>query len=624
MHEPARGWGGATEQLRVLACGAVDDGKSTLLGRLLVDAALVPEDQIAAVVRASRGEFDYALLLDGLEAEREQGITIDVAYRYFSMGRRSFIIADAPGHEQFIRNMATAASTCDVAVLLADACKGLLPQTRRHAAIASLMGIRDIILAVNKMDLVGYEERIFRRIADDFSAQAERLSLRVTAIPVSARLGENVVHPASAMPWYVGPTFRQLLESVVVTPPRAGQFRFPVQRVSRTDGQFRGYQGTIADGRIRRGDPIVALPSGQPSSLGRIVTCDGDLDEAEKGQAVTLVLSDEIEAGRGSVFAHPEAPPSCVEHMVARLVWLSDLKLELGRELMLRQATGFVPARITAVRSRLDVVRLVEDPAATLGTNDIGLVTIDTDRPIVVDRYEDNRTLGAFLLVDRPSNATLAAGMVVEAIKPAANVYWQTFDIRQVDRPTAQRQAPAIVWLTGPSGTGKSTVANAVEQLLTTTGYLAYVLDGDNVRHGLNRDLGFSPTERSENVRRLAEVAHILADAGLIAIVAAIAPYARDRANARTIAGTIPFYEVFVDTPLELCATRDRKGLYQRARLGLLPEFTGVGAPYERPTAPDLRLDGAAETPAQEARRIIDLLIEHAHIRPTDERGASK
>src|SRR5262245_11771311 len=441
MHEPARDWGDATEQLRVLTCGAVDDGKSTLLGRLMVNAAVVPEDEIAAVVRASRGGFDYALLLDGLEAEREQGITIDVAYRYFSMGRRSFIIADAPGHEQFVRNMATAASVCDVAVLLADACKGLLPQTRRHAAIASLMGIRDIIFAVNKMDLVGYEERTFRRIADDFSAQAERLSLRVTAIPVSARLGENVVHPASAMPWYVGPTFRQLLENIVVAPPRAGKFRFPVQRVSRTDGQFRGYQGTIADGHIRRGDPIVTLPSGQPSRIGRIVTCDGDLDEAESGQAVTLVLSDEIEAGRGSVFAHPEAPPSCVEHMVARLVWLSDMKLELGRELMLRQATDFVPARIAAVRSRLDVVRLVEDPAATLGTNDIGLVTIVTDRPIVVDRYEDNRTLGAFVLVDRLSNATLAAGMVVEPIKPAANVYWQTFDVRQVDRPTAQRQA---------------------------------------------------------------------------------------------------------------------------------------------------------------------------------------
>jgi bifunctional enzyme CysN/CysC len=604
--------------LRVLACGAVDDGKSTLFGRLMFDAGVLPEDEISAVAGASQCGFDYALLFDGLQAEREQGITIDVAYRYFATDRRGFIIADSPGHQQFTRNMATGASVSDIAVLLVDARKGLLPQTRRHATIAGLMGIGHIVLAVNKMDLAGYNEENFRSIVGDFSGHAERLSLRVFAIPLSARLGDNVVHRAAAMPWYSGPTLLNLLETIDVIPVRADKFRFPVQRVSRPNSGFRGYQGSVAGGRIARGEPIVALPSGQPSRIERIITYDGDLEDAERGQAVTLVLADEIEAGRGTVFADPEFQPSCADHLVARLFWLSDVKLEIGRELLMRQPGGFVPCRVTAVRSRLDVVRLADDAAGTLGANDIGLVTIATDVPVVVDRYEDNRTFGAFLLVDRLTNTTLAAGIVVEAARPAANVYWQKFDVCQADRPAARRQVPAILWLTGPSGAGKSTIANAVERHLTQAGYHAYVLDGDNVRHGLNRDLGFSSAERSENVRRLAEVAHILADAGLIAIVAAIAPYAHDRVNARSIAGSTRFYEVFVDTPIEICAVRDRKGLYQRARLGLVHDFTGVSAPYERPCSPDLRLDGAAETPAQEAHRIIDLLVNQGHVRRLD------
>jgi len=601
--------------LKVLACGAVDDGKSTLLGRLMADAGLVPEDQMAAVARASGGNgFDYALLLDGLAAEREQGITIDIAYRYFATARRSFIVVDAPGHEQFTRNMATGASVCDVAVLLVDARKGLLPQTRRHAAIASLMGIRDIILAVNKMDLVGHDESVFGAIVAAFRAHADSLGLNVRPVPVSAALGENIVHPAAAMPWYAGPPLLGLLETLALAPPRAGGLRFPVQRVSRPDADFRGYQGTVAGGRIRRGDPVVALPGGQPSRVAQIVTFDGEVDEAGTGEAVTLVLDREIEAGRGTVFACPDSPPACVDHLVARLVWLSETPLATGRELLMRQGTDLVPCRITALRNRLDIVRLAEDPATTLGPNDIGTAAIETARPVVVERYGDNRALGSFLLIDRLTNATLAAGMVVEAINAAANVYWQRFDTGKADRPTAGRQSPAILWLTGPSGAGKSTVANALERQLTAAGCHAYVLDGDNVRHGLNRDLGFSPPERAENVRRLAEVAHILADAGLIAIVAAIAPYAQDRANARAIAKDVPFYEIFVDTPLDVCAARDPKGLYRRARQGLVSDFTGVGAPYERPQAPDLRLDGTAETPRQEAGRIIDLLAARGHV----------
>lgn len=601
--------------LKVLACGAVDDGKSTLLGRLMTDAGLVPEDQMEAVAAASgEGGFDYALLLDGLSAEREQGITIDVAYRYFATARRSFIVVDAPGHEQFTRNMATGASACDVAVLLVDGRKGLLPQTRRHAAIAALMGIRDIVLAVNKMDLVGHDEQVFRAIVDAFRSHADSLGLVVHPIPVSAALGENVVHPAAAMPWYAGPPLLSLLETLAPVRPSRGSLRFPVQRVCRPNLDFRGYQGTVAGGRVRRGDTVVALPGGQPSRITRIVTFDGDLEEAGVGEAVTLVLDREIEAGRGTVFACPENPPAAVDHLVARLVWLSDMPLATGRELLMRLGNDLVPCRITALRNRLDIVRLVEDPATMLETNDIGTASIATARPVVVERYDDNRSLGSFLLIDRLTNQTLAAGMVMEAVNAAANVYWQNFDTETADRPTARRQKPAILWLTGPSGAGKSTVANALERRLTAAGCHAYVLDGDNVRHGLNRDLGFSPPERAENVRRLAEVAHILADAGLIAIVAAIAPYARDRANARALARDVPFYEIFVDTPLDVCAARDPKGLYRRARQGLVENFTGVGSPYEPPEAPDLRLDGSSETPEQEADRILALLVTKGHI----------
>jgi bifunctional enzyme CysN/CysC len=601
--------------LRFLTCGSVDDGKSTLIGRLLVDAGLVPGDQYAAAKRASGGAIDYAFLLDGLEAEREQGITIDVAYRYFTTPRRSFIVADSPGHEQFTRNMAVGASVSDLAVLLVDARKGLLMQTRRHATIATLMGIRQVVLAVNKMDLVDYDERVFNAVFNEFRTHAEKLGVRTTAIPLSALKGENVVHRAPAMPWYDGPTLLEFLETAEAAAVEPEKFSFPVQRVSRPNSEFRGYQGTLTGGRVRVGDPIVAVPSGQTSRVRRIATFDGDLEEAGTGEAITLVLADEIEAGRGTILAHPEATPVVVENLTAHLVWMGDAALDTSRGYLMRTPSALVPARVSALRHRFDVVQLTETPAETLAKNDIGLAAITVERPIALERYTDNRDLGSFILIDRLSNETVAAGMVVEPIPSAQNVFWQKFDISRVDRVLAQGQTPAILWITGPSGAGKSTAANLVEGILTRAGHHAYVLDGDNVRHGLNRDLGFSAAERTENIRRIAEVARILADAGLLVIVAAISPFARDRAAARATAAGIPFYEVFVDTPLEICAARDPKGLYRRARDGKLDNFTGIGAPYERPQAPDLHLYGAGETPLQEAEKLIELLGRMGHIR---------
>jgi bifunctional enzyme CysN/CysC len=599
--------------LRFLTCGSVDDGKSTLVGRLLADAGLVPQDQLAACVGPG-GAPDYAHLLDGLQAEREQGITIDVAYRYFATARRKFIVADCPGHEQFTRNMATGASVSALALLLVDAAKGLRLQTRRHATIAAVMGIREVALAVNKMDLAGYDERVFQKIVDEFRSHADQLGLQVTAIPVSARQGDNVVHASPAMRWYEGPTVLAHLEAAAAEPARRGPLRFPVQRVSRPVADFRGYQGTISSGHVRPGDTVVALPGGHASRVARIVTFDGDVEEAVAGQAVTLVLADDVEAGRGTVFASADTPPAVVDRFVADLVCMSDQEISSSRDLLLRTRTMLVPARIAALRHRLDVVSLSQEPARSLVRNEIGSAVIATDRPVVLERYRDNRDLGAFLLVDRITNETVAAGMVTEPVESGANIFWQKFQVRPQDRPLSRSQVPAIVWLTGPSGAGKSTIAGEIERLLVERGCSTYVLDGDNVRHGLNRDLGFSEEERRENVRRLAEVARILADAGLIAVVAAISPYARDRAQARATAGDIGFYEAFVDTPLDICAQRDPKGLYRQARAGRLKDFTGVDAPYERPAEPDLHLDGSGKAPESEARRVLDWLAAHGHI----------
>jgi bifunctional enzyme CysN/CysC len=496
-----------------------------------------------------------------------------------------------------------------------DARKGLLLQTRRHATIAALMGIRQVVLTVNKMDLVDYDERAFNSVLGEFRSHAEKLGIRTAAIPLSALTGENVVHRALTMPWYSGPTLLEFLETAEVASAAPEKFSFPVQRVSRPNSEFRGYQGTLAGGRVRVGDPIVAVPSGQASRVRRIATFDGDLEEASTGEAVTLVLADEIEAGRGTILAHPEAAPTVVESLTAHLIWMGEAALDLSRSYLLRTPSELVPARVSALKHRLDVAALAETPAETLAKNDIGVAAIAVERPVAVERYADNRSLGSFILIDRLSNETVAAGMVAEPVPFARNVFWQKFDVSREDRVRAKGQAPAILWLTGPSGAGKSTAANLVEGILTRAGHHAYVLDGDNVRHGLNRDLGFAAAERTENIRRIGEVARILADAGLIVIVAAISPFARDRAAARATAAGIPFYEVFVDTPLEICAARDPKGLYRRARDGKIDNFTGVGAPYERPQAPDLHLYGASETPLQEAEKLIELLARMGHIR---------
>lgn len=603
---------GSLMTVRLLTCGSVDDGKSTLIGRLLVDAELAPKDQIEAV-RTRSGEIDYSRLLDGLEAEREQSITIDVAYRYFRTESRSFVVADCPGHEQFTRNMATGASVCDLALLLVDASKGVRLQTRRHMTIAAMMGVRELVLAVNKMDLAGYDEEIFLAISNELRTHARQLGLDLTAIPVSALHGKNIVNRAAAMPWYGGPTVLEYLESVNPAPDALGPFRFAVQLVSRPSSDFRGYQGVVYRGRVKRGDPLIALPNGQTSRVARIVTFGGELDEAGPGEPVTLVLADEIEAGRGTVLAHPGDAPCVANSFTADLICIAGA-LSAPCDLLLRTKTRLISVRLAALRHRLDVVTLAHDRVNTLNVNDIGRVVITSDQPIVLEPYRDSRDLGAFLLIDRISNQTVAAGMVVEALQPRANLFWQSFDIRREDRPTTRNQVPAVVWLTGRSAAGKSTIVNEVERQLVVAGHNAYVLDGDNVRHGLNRDLGFTEAERQENVRRIAEVARILADAGLIALVAAISPYAADRANARAVAGDVAFYEVFVDTPIEICVQRDPKGLYRRALSGTLKGFTGIDSPYETPEAPDLRVRGAGSNPSEVAQAIIEFLAARGHL----------
>ena len=592
----------------------MDDGKSTLVGRLLFESGLVPTDQVAALEADSRragtrgGELDFALLLDGLAAEREQGITIDVAYRYFATERRSFIVADTPGHEQYTRNMVTGASTADCAVLLLDARKGVLTQTRRHLYLVALLGIRHVALAVNKMDLVGFSPERFAAIDAELRALAAELGLEeLTTIPVSAVDGDNVVAPSARTAWYDGPTLLSYLETVEVDQERmeAEPFRMPVQLVLRPDLDFRGFAGTIAGGTISPGERVRVLPSGRESTVARVVTFDGDLARAVTGQAVTLTLGDEVDVSRGDVLASAAQPPAVADQFRATVVWMAEEPMLRGRSYLMRLGAAQATATVAPIKHKIDVATMHRLATTQLDLNEIGAVDLELDRPVAFDAYAANRDTGGFILIDRITNDTVGAGMLDFALHRASNLSWQAVDVDRRARAALKGQRPCMVWLTGLSGAGKSTIANLVERELHALGRHTYLLDGDNVRHGLTKDLGFTEADRVENIRRVAEVARLMVDAGLITIVSFISPFRSERRMARELVDDRAFVEVFVDTPLAVAEARDRKGLYAKARRGELHNFTGIDSPYEPPEAPELRLDTTATTPDEAARRVV-------------------
>jgi bifunctional enzyme CysN/CysC len=600
--------------LRFLTCGSVDDGKSTLIGRLLYDSQLVLDDQLASLRKESRNRqvgdegIDFSLLVDGLTAEREQGITIDVAYRFFSTDKRKFIVADTPGHEQYTRNMATGASNADLAVVLIDARKGVLTQTRRHSFILGLIGVKHVVLAINKIDLVGYDEKIFRSIEAEYRQFARDLGFEtLAAIPVSALRGDNILKPSPAMPWYTGPQLVPYLETIEVAADRTEKaFRFPVQWVNRPNLDFRGFSGTVASGIVSVGDEILVAASRKPAAVNRIVTMDGDLDQAIAGQAVTLVLDREVDVSRGDVLVHAGETPEFSNQFQARMIWMNDEPAFPGRSYLLKIGSQQVPATITDLKFRTNVNTLEQSAAKTLELNEVGTLTIATDRPIAFDSYASNTLTGAFILIDRISNATLGAGVIDFGLRRAQNLSWQSFDVNRKVRAEMKGQEPAIVWFTGLSGSGKSTVANLIEKKLAAEGKHAYILDGDNVRHGLNKDLGFTEEARVENIRRVAEVARLMADAGLIVLVSFISPFRNERRLAREIAGDVSFTEVYVDTPLAVCEARDPKGLYARARRGEIKNFTGIDSPFEPPERAEIVLHGATESPQKMAEDLFD------------------
>ncbi len=603
--------------LRFITCGSVDDGKSTLIGRLLHDTKLLLDDQVAALAADSRrhgtqGEgIDFALLVDGLAAEREQGITIDVAYRFFATDKRKFIVADCPGHEQYTRNMATGASTADLAVVLVDARKGLLTQTRRHSYIVSLLGIRHVVLAVNKMDLVEYDPSVFERIAAEYRSLAASLGItEVTCIPLSALRGDNLLARSPATPWYAGPSLLEHLETVSVARAAADiGFRMPVQWVCRPDQDFRGFAGTVAAGAVAPGDAIAVLPSGQRSRIARIVTAVGDLGRAGAGQAVVLTLDDEIDASRGDVIASAMQPAEIADQFAAHLLWMGDQPLLPGRPYWLRIGTRTVGAQVTEIKHRVDVNTQEELAAKSLELNEVGYCNLYLDQAVPFEAYADNRELGAFILIDRQDNATVGAGTIDFALRRAGNIHWQHLDVDKRERARIKHQRPRCLWFTGLSGAGKSTIANLVEKRLTALGRHTYILDGDNVRHGLNKDLGFSDADRVENIRRVAEVAKLMVDAGLIVLVSFISPFRAERRMARALFAEGEFVEVYVDTPLAVAEARDAKGLYAKARAGELRNFTGIDSPYEAPEAPEVVLDTLAESPEALADRLAALLL---------------
>ncbi|MBL8581322.1 MAG: sulfate adenylyltransferase subunit CysN [Rhizobiaceae bacterium] len=615
--------------LRFLTCGSVDDGKSTLIGRLLFDTKLIFEDQLAALEKDSRkhgttgDEIDLALLVDGLEAEREQGITIDVAYRFFATPKRKFIVADTPGHEQYTRNMATGASTADLAVVLVDARRGVLKQTRRHSIIASLLGIKHVILAVNKIDLVGYDRATFEAITADYAAFAKTLGFAsITPIPISARYGDNIIALSHSMPWYSGPTLLGHLEAVDVESNAAEQpFRFPVQYVNRPNLDFRGFAGTVASGVVAVGDEVVVAKSGKSSHIKRIVAHGGDLPRASEGQAVTLVLQDEIEVSRGNILAAPRARPHVADQFAANIVWFDEQALLPGRAYILRTETDQVNATVTDLRHRIDVNSFAEIAAKSLDMNEVGVCNLATQAPIAFDSFAENRATGAFVLIDRMTNATVGAGMIRHGLRRADNIHWQDLAVDRSARSALKLQSPRVFWFTGLSGSGKSTIANLLEKRLYSTGRHTYLLDGDNIRHGLNRDLGFSDADRVENIRRVAEVAKLMADAGLIVIVSFISPFRAERQMARDLMAPGEFVEVFVDTPFDVCAARDRKGLYARAMRGEIKNFTGLDSPYEEPESPEVHLRTVGRSPDEMIEELIRWLNQQDGAEAYDDGG---
>ena len=602
--------------LRFITCGSVDDGKSTLVGRLLYDSKTLFEDQLAALASDSRrvgtrgAELDFALLVDGLSAEREQKITIDVAYRFFATPRRKFIVADTPGHEQYTRNMITGASTADVAVILIDARKGVLTQTRRHTYLAALLGIRHVVLAVNKMDLIGYSRDAFARIEADYRAFASRTPLyEVACIPIAAVHGHNIAFRGTETPWYDGPTLIEHLESVQVDhDDGSAAFRLPVQWVNRPHPEFRGFAGTIVSGTVHTGDPVCVLPSGAQSRIASVLVGDAEADSAIAGQSVTVTLSDQIDVSRGSVLAAVDAPPQVADQFEATVVWMHERPMLRGRSYILKLATQTVVATVAPLKYKIDVNTLERVAANKLELNDIGICHLELSEPIVFEPYSDSRDLGGFILIDRITNATLGAGLLHFALRRSTNVHWQALDINKAVRTELNGHKPCVVWFTGLSGAGKSTIANVLERRLHAVGAHTYVLDGDNVRHGLNKDLGFTDADRVENIRRVAEVAKLMVDAGLIVLVSFISPFRVERRMARELVGPGEFIEVFVDTPLEVAEARDPKGLYKKARRGQLKNFTGIDSAYEPPEQPELRVETTRLTAEQASDEIVRYL----------------
>lgn len=602
--------------LRFITCGSVDDGKSTLIGRLLYDSHLIYEDQLASIEKDSKtsgtqgGEMDLALLVDGLAAEREQGITIDVAYRFFSTDKRKFIVADTPGHEQYTRNMATGASTADVAVLLIDARYGVQVQTRRHAYITSLLGIRHVVVAINKMDLNGFDQSIFNDIEVEFRDFARDLGFEsITCIPMSALDGDNVTTASARCDWYSGPSLLEYLETVEVSrEAESRSFRLPVQWVNRPNLDFRGFSGTVASGAVSVGDEVIVIPSGKRSTVKEIVVHGGRLERATEGQAITLTLTDEIDISRGDVICTKDSPSEQADQFQAHLLWMHDQALYPGRQYLLKTGNRTVPASVTNLKHRVDVNDFAESAAKTLELNEVGVATLSLSAPIAFDPYAENRATGSFILIDRQTHATVGLGCLDYALRRASNVVWQDLDVNKAARSAQKNQKPALLWFTGLSGSGKSTIANLVEKKLLDMGRHTYTLDGDNVRHGLNRDLGFTKEDRVENIRRIGEVAKLMLDAGMITLSSFISPYRAERQMARDLLEVGEFVEVFVDTPLEVCEARDVKGLYAKARAGEIKNFTGIDSEYQLPENPEITINTVDMSAEKAAERIVSYL----------------